>query len=376
MNPPLKNLQSYISSPSGNNFNAIRLFLALLVIFDHSFPLAEGKDDPLLVVSHLQLSFGEMAVCLFFFISGLLITASWFNSKSMSDYLRRRVLRIFPGYTVAMIITILIALLFATRPFDGLPLGLGNLVDFFYLGFSSCTGNWVFPNNPFPHTANGSLWTINFEFTCYLVVAAIGMFGFFKKRFLILVLFLGQFGYCAQVLLFKGVELVHTNRSFAYAIFLTAFLAGSCAWLWRDKIPVRSPIALLALCFLIGSIQFPPWFTLLVPLAAAYFILWIAYGFPVKSLAWCNKTDLSYGTYLYAFPIQQILAFAGVRNPWLLFAVATPVTLAVAFASWTFIEKPFLRMRSKDFSDYDPGTPPKSAPRWSFTASGRKGWLG
>ena len=97
MNSLLKNLQSYILSPSGNNFNAIRLFLALLVIFDHSFALAEAKDDPLEVVSHLQLSFGEMAVCLFFFISGFLITASWFNSKSMSDYLRRRVLRIFPA---------------------------------------------------------------------------------------------------------------------------------------------------------------------------------------------------------------------------------------------------------------------------------------
>ena len=357
----MKSLQSFVSSRAGNNLNAIRLFLALLVVFDHSFPLATAQNDPLLVVSR-QLSFGELAVHLFFFISGFLITASWFNSRSMNDYLRRRVLRIFPGYTVALFFSFLVAVAFAVPPFDNFAARLKNLTDIFYLGFSSCTGEWVFPNNPYPHTANGSLWTIHFEFTCYLVIAAIGLFGFLRKRVAILILFLALFGYCAHTLLSRGSDLMHVNRAFTDMSFLMIFLAGACAWLWRDRIFLHSTLALLAVFLLIGLIQFPPWFTLLVPVAAGYVILWIGYVRPLKRLAWCNKTDLSYGTYLYAFPIQQMLALAGLRNPWLLFAIATPLTLAIALGSWTFVEKPCLRMKSKNFSDYDPGAAAFPAP--------------
>ena len=358
----MKSLQSLSSSRAGNNLNAVRLFLALLVIFDHSFPLAEGRDDPLMAVSHNQLSFGEVAVHLFFFISGFLITASWLNSRSMNDYLRRRVLRIYPGYTVALALSFLVALAFAARPFDDLSARLQNfLTDIFTLGFSSCTGTWVFPQNPFPTTANGSLWTISFEFICYLIVAAIGLFGFFKKRFWILIFFVGMFAWCARTVLLKGPGPVHSDLGFAHARFLMTFLAGASAWLWRDKIPIHSILALLSLLLLIATIWFSPWFSILVPVAAAYFILWFGFSLPLKSLAWCNQTDLSYGAYLFAFPIQQMLAFAGLRNPWLLFAVATPATLAVAFMSWTFVEKPFLLMKSRDFSDYDPGAPSKPA---------------
>ena len=64
-----------------NNLNAIRLLLAAGVIFSHSFPICygrggEAKGEPLYILTHGQESFGSIAVNLFFFISGMLITAS------------------------------------------------------------------------------------------------------------------------------------------------------------------------------------------------------------------------------------------------------------------------------------------------------------
>ena len=309
-----------------------------------------------MVVSHGQLSFGEVAVHLFFFISGFLITASWLNSRSMDDYLRRRVLRIYPGYTVALVASFLVALAFAGGPLSDVASHLEDFPwDVCYLSFSSCSGDWVFPHNPFPHTANGSLWTISFEFICYLIVAAIGLFGLFKRRAWMLVFFVAMFAWCARVVLLRGPEPVHSELSFVHARFLMTFLAGASAWLWRDKIPIHTTFALLALLLIIGTIPFSPWFSMLLPVAGGYVVLWLGYHRPLKSLMWCNKTDLSYGTYLYAFPIQQMLVVAGLHLPYLLFAAAAPATLAVALVSWTFVEKPFLRMKSRNFSDNDPG---------------------
>ncbi len=334
-----------------NNLNAIRLLLAIMVILAHSFPLTYGGErngDPLFLLSHEQTNVGWVAVDLFFFISGLLITASWLNCRSMNDYMRRRVLRIFPGYVVALIFSFVIALIFSAQPFSHCASRFGAVIkDIFSLGFDSCNGDWIFANNPHPNISNGSLWTISREFTCYLLVAGIGLFGFFKHRFLILVLFLAMFGYYALMLL-KGQPSMLVDRR-----FFSLFLAGTAAWLWRDKIPLHFAFAVIALIIALVATQFSPWFIILTPIALAYLVLWFGYARPLKMFAWCNQTDLSYGVYLYAFPIQQMLVTLGIKNPWLLFAAATALSFVAAFASWHWVEKVFLAMKSKDFSDCD-----------------------
>jgi peptidoglycan/LPS O-acetylase OafA/YrhL len=347
----------------------------VLVIFSHSFPLARGKDgDPLSLLNHEQMTFGSLAVYLFFFISGFLITASWLNCKSMNDYMRRRILRIFPGYTVALIFSFLIASAFASHPFADLPSRLEKFKDVFSLDLNSCSGDWVFPKNPFPFSGNGSLWTINPEFMCYLLVAAIGLFGFFKHRFLIFTAFLTMFGHYSLTLLLEGVASIQYDRGFFVFLFATVFFWGACAWLWRDKIPIHPALAILALIITLITIPFSPWFMVLAPFAASYLALWVGFACRIKFLAWCDKTDLSYGVYLFAFPIQQTFVSAGFTNPWVLFAIATPVSLAVAFLSWTFVEKPFLQMKSRDFSDHDPCQGIESKPPVPIADNAKISW--
>jgi peptidoglycan/LPS O-acetylase OafA/YrhL len=78
-------------------------------------------------------------------------------------------------------------------------------------------------------------------------------------------------------------------------------------------------------------------------LAIGYFVLWFCYVPRLPKMP--GGIDLSYGTYLYAFPLQQILVMKGVADPLLLFAIATPIVLVIAALSWFFIEKPALRLK-------------------------------
>jgi peptidoglycan/LPS O-acetylase OafA/YrhL len=362
-------IQNLVKGRQSNNLNAVRLLLAILVIVDHCFPLTLGKDgDPLFVLSHRQATFGNLAVDLFFFISGFLITASWLNCKSMNDYLRRRVLRIVPGYVVALVFSFLVASAFALHPFADLPSRLGKFKEIVFLGFSSSAGSWVFPRNPYPFCANGSLWTIKREFVCYLVIAAVGLFGFIKHRILLLGAFALCFAcYCLSIL--KGVD-----TAFSHERFFTFFLGGANVWLWRDKIPVNHILAILALFLALITAWFPPLFIMLTPFTACYLVLWLGFAFRIRSMGWCDKTDLSYGVYLYAFPLQQVLAALGMVNPWLMFAIATPLTMAIAFLSWTFVEHPSLRLKSKDFSDYDPGMAAPAQSTAFGNAAARANW--
>ena len=94
-----------------NNFDLIRIIFAWFVIVSHSYVLnGVGESDPLgqLTSNYLILSF--IGVKGFFVISGYLILQSLTRSKNVIDYLVKRILRIFPGLIVVLIISLLIGM--------------------------------------------------------------------------------------------------------------------------------------------------------------------------------------------------------------------------------------------------------------------------
>src|SRR4051812_12311820 len=80
-----------------NSIGFLRLVLASLVVFSHSFALS-GLEPP----GHMQ---AKLAVSGFFFLSGVLITQSFENSRSFWDYVWRRSLRIFPGLWACLVVS-------------------------------------------------------------------------------------------------------------------------------------------------------------------------------------------------------------------------------------------------------------------------------
>jgi peptidoglycan/LPS O-acetylase OafA/YrhL len=106
---------------------------------------------------------------------------------------------------------------------------------------------------------------------------------------------------------------------------------------------------------LLLSSRFPPFWEIIFPLAGSYIILSIGTGRRWRFARWTEKTDLSYGIYLYAFPVQQVIAsFPSLRYATLNFLIALPVTAGLAWLSWHFVEQPFLRMKNLPMTDYDP----------------------
>jgi peptidoglycan/LPS O-acetylase OafA/YrhL len=343
-----------------NNLNAVRLFLALAVILSHASILSYGKvgefrGEFLAAFNSGQMTIGQAAVNLFFFLSGILITASFLKNKNLQHFLLNRFLRIYPAYIAAMIFSAVVIWIFC--PDFRVNVGRGFswvfvfLRDCLFLDYRSVSWDGVFQNNPFPGFANASLWTIPWEFKCYLMVAFIGLFGFFKFRLLILLACIFVFSvYTASH--FTGWVVVGAKTEWR---FLSYYLWGVSAWLWRDRLPYSPLLAVGSVLALFISGYFAPWFEVLFPIFGTYLIFWICYCKPCAALQWTNRTDLSYGVYLFAFPIQQILAMQELfRNPLLQFFVATPLALGCAWLSWTFIEKRFLQMKGWQPDDYDP----------------------
>jgi len=177
-----------------------------------------------------------------------------------------------------------------------------------------------------------------------------GLFCLFKRRYLILGLTF------AIVLWYSKYLLCGTSVEFLDSRFLSFFLVGMVCWLWRDKIPMSPWMAFGCFLLLLISSQFKPWFTILLPPLGGYLTLWLGYGMKTTFLAWTRKTDLSYGTYLFAFPIQQLVAMhPSLRSPWINIVISVPITLGLAWISWHLVEKRFLAMKKIPHVDFDPG---------------------
>ncbi|MDB6020459.1 MAG: acyltransferase, partial [Pedosphaera sp.] len=183
-----------------------------------------------------------------------------------------------------------------------------------------------------------------------LLVCLVGLFCLFKFRSLVLALFMGSY------LLFARSVILHPDTPSVHMRFLAYFSAGMCAWLWRDKLPFRWSIAIGLAALLAASVFANISVLFMSPFALTYLAMRIGYAKPFALTKWCDTTDLSYGVYLYAFPIQQLLALSpALHNPWRMVAAAVPLSLLAAFASWHLVEKRFLRLKKYRFVDEDPG---------------------
>jgi len=191
----MASLEDKIAERRPNNFNLMRLLLALAVIYSHSYPIALGREgeilhEPFCFLTHHLTTTGQLAVDAFFLISGFLITAIWMRSRTFVAYLMKRILRIYPGFVVAMGVSA--ALIWTLCPqFRATVINpWGWVISFFknllLLSNSSITGPGIFPGNPSPQVLNGPLWTIPVEFLCYLFVLLVGFCGLFYRKRLIL----------------------------------------------------------------------------------------------------------------------------------------------------------------------------------------------
>ena len=348
----LKVIVSAAFDKPGNNLDAIRLAFAILVILTHAWPTGKGEilQEPMMQLTRLQVGFGGIAVGGFFIISGFLITNSFLRSRSLWTYLKKRVARIYPGFIVCMIVcaTIVVPLSHAHFTHQGVLRNVaGFLATTFALREFGYTG--AFPSSHI-HYINGSMWTVSNEFYCYLLVPVLGLVGALRKRVVLLGMFVMSTALVEVLPVLAqtthlGTGLGHFRDSIpGHFQLLNMFLAGMAFFVYREKIPHKTSLALVSLCMLVIASRIPHTWYATFGVAGSYLIFWIGFHPRIRFNHAARHGDFSYGVYLYAFPIQMLLtqAFGGDLNPWLNFLMATPLSVLAAVASWHGVEKWFL----------------------------------
>jgi len=335
-----------------NNFNLLRFIAASTVLYQHSYPLFNHSPHGSYLANIVN------AVAVFFIISGFLITKSWCDKPEIFFYLKNRFLRIVPGLFVCLLFTILIIGPVCTKL---------SLAEYFsqkgtyrYL-LKNITFNvryslpGVFEENPYKDAVNGSLWTLPVEVFCYLGVMVFSFRRFFTIKYLLSIVTIFVISYYLYVVNNPDSLLLYSVPQFlkwqSSLLCVCNFLVGANFFLYADKIKLKKSFALIALgCYLYptSNAEF------------AIFSQFIALPYLIFYLAFCvdfqpsflknfgKKYDLSYGIYIYAFPVQQaVMHFLSSHiNLSVFFVLSYFITAILAFLSFTIIEKPCLRFKT------------------------------
>jgi peptidoglycan/LPS O-acetylase OafA/YrhL len=329
--------------------SAMRLAAAFAVLGSHSFPLT-GTSEPVFVFSGGQTSLGTIAVCTFFIISGFLVAPSLLRSHSLLTYASKRALRIFPALIVVVgLVAMVLGPLVTTQP----------LADYFaHENFKEYLWNMallprfslpgVFENLPFTGSVNGSLWTLRYEAGCYILLPLLVYGGVLRRTAAVLIAMLatGVLGWWAVNSL-PPTLYVFDLRPKDFLVFWAYFFAGTTMVALRERVPLDGRLAVMALLLSGLALRFGA-FHLLFPILGAYLVVYCG-TLRVLDFKLLHGRDYSYGFYLYAFPVQQLVVFAAPAYAawWFNIVMATPVALFFAGLSWHLIEKPMLSFKSR-----------------------------
>ena len=336
-----------------NNFDALRLFAALLVLVAHSFALAgEGIDSLIKILGGYRPT--SIGVYIFFIISGFLVTGS-IQRRSLPEYIAGRVFRIIPALTVTVFVTALVVGPIFTELSVGEYFGNDQVYKYLFNSIPySIEFTWpgLFTDLPFANGVNGSLWTLPIESLCYVVLAGIYLLGFRTVHLMIPACLV-----VALLVLLNGVTSVLDGRvlfgttmlssSFQYGLM---FGIGASMWALRYRIAINDGWAIASVGVLfIGSITGFVGFFVYVGLP--YLVMFCAYRRPILQRFMANLGDLSYGTYLFAFPIQQVIVytFSGEISGLSLAVISGVVSMGLAWCSWRVIESPAMKFKSRLF---------------------------
>lgn len=333
-----------------NHFNTIRLAVALLVVWSHSFAIYYGTEDfePISLILDGKYNAGNIGVRVFFAISGFLIFQSWERSSNAKSYFSKRVRRIFPGYLVAIALcSFVIVPLYSSVGYGGMTFEVAGE----WLWKNLLLRNYIPPSDAFAanpiQAVNGALWSISFEFWCYIGVAALGFSGLIRHRWFVLA--------ALVALMIVKAWLDATGRKpgggligdiigwpYLWLSMAPSFLTGVAALKFGSHIP-RSRWILLALTTaLIVSTHastrmafdliFIPWLGY-----AVFYVAFIAAALPDAA----KHGDISYGTYLYGFPIQQMLVASLALSFPAFIAASVALSLIAGALSWMIVERYF-----------------------------------
>lgn len=343
-----------LSDPKENNFNLLRLVAAVSVIFSHAHEIIGDGHDYL--HQWFGYSGGWVAVSAFFSISGFLIYLSMTRGQSIRNFLIARCLRIFPGLWVMLLISIItLGSLISSKPM--LDFFSSSDTLFYVLGngglyFPKYQLPGVFNGLPLDGVVNGSLWTLRFEFTCYLIVLILYVSGLLKteRRFvaftsIYLFFHFAYLAYSSKIGRLDNLLYDGSDASKLYRLFF-AFFLGMVVARYIHVLRVQFwmiPVSLLICWASWGTALFMSSIILFI----AIFLFWVAFLQVEWLVPFRSMHDYSYGIYVYAFPVQQVFQAIFPQHDAIWNSLLSLIaTVPLAAMSWHFIESPCLRMKN------------------------------
>lgn len=322
-----------------NNFNSIRLIAAWLVIYSHAWAITGTAGNDHLARLTIAKSAGAFAVDVFFVISGFLVAAS-LERRSWRDFLVARALRIYPALIVCALATVFVLGPLVTSAADYWR----DAATWRYLWANATLWRAEFwlPGvfETLPRTAvNGSLWTLPIEGRLYLALLVAGALGMLRPMRYLPAWTLAIAGACGFALWRAPLP-----EHLSYLIWVTSFfITGTLVWVWRERIRLSWPL-LIGLLILAGLARDtrafePAYFALVV-----YGTFWLGFA---PRLPRIERNDLSYGVYLYGWPMQQLALLAGATTVASNIIAASVAAFACAALSWFCIERPALRWKRR-----------------------------
>lgn len=328
-----------------NGFTLIRIIAASLVILTHSYVVL-GLNDGDFMERHHFVGFSKLGVDTFFVISGYLVTLSAYRQPSLFQFAMSRVIRIVPGLAVVTMLTV-----FLLGPLLTSSNGYFSQADTWtYLGHMLVFSQQknlpgVFTQNPV-QAVNASLWTLGIEGLCYIALMSLIWAGSLRTRMLFLI---------AGMML--ALHLNDTFRMDKYFLGIFQLRLNECGMLFfygafmasmGNKLPTSLPFAIasIGLIYLGFAYSQKDWHYS----ALIYLTLWpyalITFATKLKSMAFLNRFDISYGTYIYGFIIQQCLVqWVPHISVGILIIVSLLMSYAAGTLSWFLIEKPAMRLK-------------------------------
>ncbi|MFT2007680.1 acyltransferase family protein [Pontibacter sp. 13R65] len=356
-----------------NNFDFIRLLLAATVVFSHSYVIYNGvvDDEPMWKLSKSQAAFGTLSLNFFFIISGFLIAQSWVNSTSFISYLQRRITRIYPGFMVVSLFTVFIFGAIGTwTPNAGYAALQTYYAEINLLSLLKRCLLLQIPkvpvtllDVPVQNYINGTLWSISYEFICYLIIPLLTLLGLFRKKLAPLLFFVVvlcfNIWHAQQYQQYNSQGIIDSNLlpSFFSSYgkefinlehFLMFFLAGMCFYFYRNYIPKLRVLLLVSVIIMLLSINIYPLMELAQSVFGSYILFYFIFSDKVKLHEFSRFGDFSYGIYLYGWPVQQlVMLYLGKELTVMgLFMVSMAIVTPIAAFSWFLIEKPALKLKN------------------------------
>lgn len=326
---------------NSNNFDLARLLAACMVIYGHAnaFLPAENPKGGDFVAAILKFDYsGSLAVKIFFFLSGLVVTNSLLEKKSLLQFTLARIFRIWPALlAVLLFCTLIIGPLNTILPLEEYLTHPGTRryitesalmnIQFHLPGvFSKWQTNVI----------NGSLWTIPYEVKAYLLLAAIFSLGLHRVRVAAALV-------AALIIidpLFSERILSQHASDAEIDLLAPSFATGALMALFKDKIEI-SPAPIVGFLVLFLYYRNTTYAPHLFYFALFFFIIYLFSRPAIIKLR--PRADISYGIYLWSWPIQNLLShnFQGldVQSHRI---VATVLACSAGWLSWHILEKRFI----------------------------------